>query len=61
MTDSTETINLQNAMEQIVQKQNYEHYDVWLKNFSLNKHETIKKSINTFLKSKDYLLARKSF
>tara|TARA_B100001559_G_scaffold144861_1_gene121506 strand:+ start:11716 stop:12708 length:993 start_codon:yes stop_codon:yes gene_type:complete len=36
MTDSTETINLQNAMEQIVQKQNYEHYDVWLKNFSLN-------------------------
>ena len=36
-----------------------EVYDRWIKNFSLIKHEEIKKSINSFLKSKDYLLARK--
>lgn len=36
-----------------------EVYDKWIKNFSLNKHEQIKKSINAFLKSNEYLLARK--
>ncbi len=36
MTNSSESVTLQNAMEQIVQKQNYIHYDVWIKNFSLN-------------------------
>ena len=36
MTNLIEDLTLQTAMEEIVEKQNYAHYDVWIKNFSLN-------------------------
>jgi hypothetical protein len=36
MTNLIEDLTLQTAMEEIVEKQNYAYYDVWIKNFSLN-------------------------
>ena len=34
----------------------YEFYDIWLKNFSLTKHNEMIKKLENFIRSKDYMV-----